>query len=142
MFDVNLRQNFFSADIIRGSLRHANAMKLNHEEVPIVKELLAITEREDLLFCRSLMQRFDLKLICITRGAKGSLLCDRREVHEHAGYPVKVKNTVGAGDAFTAALIHGYLRQWTLAEMNDSANRMGAWVASHEGAMPESPTPD
>jgi fructokinase len=140
MFDVNLRQNFFSADIIRESLQRANAMKLNHEEVPIVKGLLAMTEREDLRFCRSLMERFDLKLICITRGAKGSLLCDRRDVHEHAGYPVKVKNTVGAGDAFTAALIHGYLRQWTLAEMNDSANRMGAWVASHEGAMPESPT--
>jgi fructokinase len=140
MFDVNLRQNCFSADIIRESLQRANAMKLNHEEVPIVEELLAMTEREDLLFCRSLMERFDLKLVCITRGAKGSLLCDRRDVHEHAGYPVKVKNTVGAGDAFTAALIHEYLRQRTLADMNDTANRMGAWVASHEGAMPESPT--
>jgi fructokinase len=140
MFDVNLRQNFFSAEIICQSLQRANAMKLNHEEVPIVKELLSMTEREDLLFCRSLMERFDLKLVCITRGAKGSLLCDRRDVHEHAGYPVKVKNTVGAGDAFTAALIHEYLRQRTLADMNDTANRMGAWVASHEGAMPESPT--
>jgi fructokinase len=85
------------------------------------------------------MGRFDLRLICITRGAKGSLLCDRRDVHEHAGYRVKVKNTVGAGDAFTAALIHEYLRQRTLAEMNDTANRMGAWVASHSDAMPESP---
>jgi fructokinase len=139
MLDVNLRQKFFSAEIICESLRRANAMKLNHEEVPIVKELLAISEREDLLFCRSLMERFDLKLICITRGAKGSLLCDRRDVHEHAGYPVKVKNTVGAGDAFTAALIHEYLQQRTLAEMNDTANRMGAWVASSADAMPQSP---
>jgi fructokinase len=139
MFDVNLRQEFFSAEIICQSLRRANAMKLNHEEVPRVKEFLAMDERDDILFCRNVMERFDLKLICITRGAGGSLLCDRREVHEHAGYRVKVKNTVGAGDAFTAALVHQYLRQRTLAEMNDTANRMGAWVASHAGAMPESP---
>jgi len=139
MFDVNLRQKFFSADIICQSLQRSNAMKLNHEEVPRVKELLAMTEHDDISFCRSLMERFDVKLICITRGAKGSLLCDRREVHEHAGYRVKVKNTVGAGDAFTAALVHQYLRQRSLAEMNDTANRMGAWVASHSGAMPQAP---
>jgi fructokinase len=106
MFDVNLRQEFFSADIIFQSLQRANAMKLNHEEVPIVKELLAMTEQDDILFGRSLMERFDLKLICITRGAGGSLLCDRQDVDEHSGYRVKVKNTVGAGDAFTAGLVH------------------------------------
>lgn len=139
MFDVNLRQQFFSVEIICQSLQRANAMKLNHEEVPRVKELLAMTEPDDLLFCRSLMERFDLQLICITRGAKGSLLCDRRDIHEHPGYRVKVKNTVGAGDAFTAALVHQYLRRRTLAEMNDTANRMGAWVAAHSDAMPRSP---
>lgn len=139
MFDVNLRQEFFSAEIICQSLHRANAMKLNHEEVPRVRELLAITERDDISFCRNIMERFNLKLICITRGEKGSLLCDRRDVHEHAGYRVKVKNTVGAGDAFTAALVHGYLQQRTLAEMNDVANRMGAWVASHSDAMPRNP---
>src|ERR1700760_3517583 len=73
MFDVNLRQEFFSAEIICQSLQRANAMKLNHEEVPRVRELLAITERDDISFCRNIMERFDLNLICITRGAKGSL---------------------------------------------------------------------
>jgi fructokinase len=139
MFDINLRQQFFSAEIVRQSLQHANAMKLNHEEVPRVKQLLSVSANDDILFCRSLMERFDLKLICITRGANGSLLCDRHDVHEHAGYRVKVENTVGAGDAFTAALVHEYLRKRTLAEMNDTANRMGAWVASHSDAMPASP---
>lgn len=139
MYDVNLRQNFFSAEIILQSLQRANAMKLNHEEVPRVKELLGMDEEDDILFCRSLIGSFDLKLICITRGAAGSLLCDRHDAHEHAGYRVKVKNTVGAGDAFTAALVHEYLRHRNLAEMNDTANRMGAWVASHLGAMPQSP---
>jgi fructokinase len=139
MFDVNLRQEFYSKEIICQSLKRANAMKLNHDEVPRVKELLALTERDDILFCRGLIERFDLKLVCVTRGAKGSLLCDRGDIHEHAGYRVKVKDTIGAGDAFTAALIHEHLRGRTLAEMNDTANRMGAWVASHSGAMPESP---
>jgi fructokinase len=139
IFDVNLRQQFFSAEIIWQSLQRANAMKLSHEEVPRLKQLLGVTENDDISFCRSLMQRFDVKLICITRGANGSLLCDGRDVHEHAGYRVKVENTVGAGDAFTAALVHEYLRQRTLAEMNDTANRMGAWVASQSAAMPASP---
>jgi fructokinase len=140
MFDVNLRQDFFSEEIICQSLQRANALKLNHEEVPRVKQLLNVTGSDDIIFCRSLMERFDLKLICITRGAKGSLLCDRKDVHEHAGYRVKVEDTVGAGDAFTAGLVHEYLHKRTLAEMNDTANRMGAWVASSSGAMPAAPT--
>jgi fructokinase len=100
---------------------------------------LALLESDDILFCQNLMQRFELKLICITRGANGSLLCGRSDVHEHRGYRVKVKDTIGAGDAFTAALVHEYLRDRPLAEMNETANRMGAWVASHSGAMPQSP---
>jgi fructokinase len=139
IFDVNLRQNFYSADIVCQSLKCANAMKLNHEEVPRVKELLGMSEDDDLWFCRRLIKHFQLKLICITRGPNGSLLCDQRDADEHPGFRVKVKDTIGSGDAFTAALVHEYLRQRPLAEMNDAANRMGAWVASYSGAMPQSP---
>lgn len=139
IFDVNLRQKFFSAEVISESLQHADGMKLNHEEVPRVKELLAMDEAEDVSFCRNLMQRFELKLICITRGANGSLLCDSHGTDEHSGYQVKVKDTIGSGDAFTAALVHEYLRERPLSEMNEAANRMGAWVASHSGGMPQSP---
>jgi fructokinase len=139
IFDVNLRQNFYSADIICESLKRANTVKLNHEELPRVRELLSMNTDGEVSFCRDLMERFDLKLICITRGANGSLLCDRHGAHEQAGLRVKVKDTIGAGDAFTAALVHEYLRKRGLAEMNEAANRMGAWVASHAGAMPQSP---
>ena len=69
------------------------------------------------------------------------MLCDQRVAHEHPGFRVKVKDTIGAGDAFTAALVHEYLRDRGLAEMNEAANRMGAWVASHSGAMPQGPAP-
>ncbi len=139
IFDVNLRQAFYSAEVICESLRRANTVKLNHEEVPKIRELLNIIAADDVSFCRSLMERFDLDLICITRGANGSLLCDRHQAHEHSGLRVKVKDTIGAGDAFTAALVHEYLRHHGLAEMNEAANRMGAWVASHSGAMPQGP---
>lgn len=137
--DVNLRQNFYSAEIIRESLERANAVKLNHEEVPRVKELLNMSDGSDLLFCQSLMRRFELRWVCVTRGANGSLLCSPQGTEEHSGYRVKVKDTIGSGDAFTAALVHEYLRDRPLAEMNETANRMGAWVASRAGAMPQSP---
>jgi fructokinase len=139
VFDVNLRQRFYSAEIICESLERANAVKLNHEEVPRVRELLAMHEGTDVSFCRGLMERFDLGLICITRGANGSLLCDKHNTHEHPGFRVRVKDTIGAGDAFTSALVHEYLHGRPLAEMNEGANRMGAWVASHSGAMPQTP---
>ena len=139
IFDVNLRQCFYSAEVICESLKCANAVKLNHEEVPRVRELLGRNDAGDVSFCRGLVERFDLKLICITRGANGSLLSDKHTRQEHPGFRVKVQDTIGAGDAFTAALVHEYLRERPLAEMNETANRMGAWVASHSGAMPQIP---
>jgi fructokinase len=139
VFDVNLRQSFFSADVIRDSVKRANVVKLNHEELPRVAELLAIENGVGVAFCRELFQKFDLQLVCVTRGANGSLLCDRNSTDEHPGFRVQIRDTVGAGDAFTAALVHGLLRQSPLVEINDLANRMGAWVASCSGAMPPPP---
>jgi fructokinase len=139
IFDVNLRQSFYSAEIVSKSLRRANVVKLNQDEFPRVGELLAISSNDALIFCRELVQEFDLQLVCVTRGANGSLLCDRHNADEHPGFPVEIEDTVGAGDAFTAALVHGLLRQFPLPEMNDLANRMGAWVASCSGAMPPVP---
>jgi fructokinase len=136
VFDVNLRQAFYSVEIIRESMKRANVVKLSHEEWPRVRELLAIESSDALAFCRELQQKFDLQLVCITRGANGSLLCDRDQTDEHPGFRVQIKDTVGSGDAFTAALVHGLLRETPLAETNDLANRMGAWVASCSGAMP------
>ena len=139
VFDVNLRQSFYSAEIIKESVKRANVVKLNHEELPWVRELLAIDSSEGLGFCREMQQKFELQLVCVTRGANGSLLCDRDNADEHVGFRVQVKDTVGAGDAFTAALVHELLCGARLAKMNDLANRVGAWVASCWGAMPRVP---
>jgi fructokinase len=83
-----------------------------------------------------LLSLHDLKLVCVTRGDSGSLLVTRDEYNEHPGFRVKVADTVGAGDAFTAALVHGYLRRTPLAHINERANRVGAWVARQSGATP------
>jgi fructokinase len=80
-----------------------------------------------------------LQLVAITRGANGSLLVNREEWHEHPGLPVKVADTIGAGDAFTAAMTHYILRGTDLAILNEAGNRWGSWIASHAGAMPALP---
>jgi fructokinase len=139
VFDVNLRQTSYSFEIISESMVRANVVKLNHEEVPRVRELLGINAFDALSFCKEVIEKFRLRLICITRGSNGSLLCNQTSAHEHPGFHVQVKDTIGAGDAFTAALVHEHLRGRSLAEMNDSANRLGAWVASNSGAMPSVP---
>jgi fructokinase len=139
VFDVNLRQQFYSAPILKNSMMPGSIVKLSDEEWPRVKVLLGLPENDIRLFCREIIQRFNLRLVCITRGQNGSVLVDSADMNEHPGFRVQVKDAVGAGDAFTAGLVYEFLRGSSLAMMNDTANRMGAWVASCEGGMPEPP---
>jgi fructokinase len=136
IFDVNLRQNFYSRQVLAESMRLATIVKLNHEELPKIIHLFEIASHGEMDSARRLLSIHDLKLVCITRGDGGSLLISDNECSEHAGIKVKVADTVGAGDAFTAAMVHGYLRGSSLAEINETANRVGAWVASQSGATP------
>lgn len=136
VFDVNLRQSFYSAELLKESLACANAVKLNDQELPVIAGLLGISEGE---FCHVVLEMFDLRFICVTRGEKGSVLVGPDGTHDHPGFRVTVKDTVGAGDAFTAGLVHERLRGTSLGEMNETANRLGAWVASCAGAMPGPP---
>jgi len=140
IFDVNLRQSYFSGDLLRDSARHATILKLNHEEFPRFLDLLRCPlkgcERSDIFAARWLCRELGIRLVCITRGPAGSALVTAESHHEHPGFSVKIADTVGAGDAFTAALVHHALRGSSLAAMNAAANRMGAWLASQEGAMP------
>ncbi|HVW79259.1 MAG TPA: carbohydrate kinase [Alloacidobacterium sp.] len=142
VFDVNLRSPFYSGSIIRESLHRATLVKLNEIEMPIVMSLLGIRENAgsdetSLLQCaRLLLDMFPPQLICITMGSQGSLLVNRTEHHRHHGIKTKIADTVGAGDAFTAALVRGYLQNEPLAVLNESGNRWGSWVASQHGAMP------
>ncbi len=136
VFDVNLRQNFYSKAVIEQSMNLATIVKLNHEELPKIMHLFEMKNDEPQDSARRLLSAFDLKLVCVTRGTGGSLLVSTEECSQHPGFKVKVADTVGAGDAFTAALVNGYVRGEALAEINENANRVGAWIASQSGGMP------
>jgi fructokinase len=136
VFDVNLRQSFYTTQVLAESMKLATIVKLNHEELPKIVRLFEWDNRGEEESTRRLLSLYDLKLVCVTRGTGGSLLVSADECNEHPGFRVKVADTVGAGDAFTAALVHGYLRGTSLAQVNESANRVGAWVASQDGATP------
>ena len=136
VFDVNLRQNFYTKEILSNSIERARIAKLNHDEVPRVMQLLGLEPGDDESSAQRLLSLYDLELVCVTRGPAGSLLVGRDACCQHPGFPVKVADTIGAGDAFTAALVHEFLRRSSLEHMNAVANRIGAWVASEAGAMP------
>jgi fructokinase len=140
VFDVNLRQRFFTREILRHSMEVADIVKLNHEELPRIMQMLELPHGDERSSAAGLASLHNLKMVCITRGDGGSLLAtsDGR-LAEHPGYRVKVADTVGSGDAFTAALVYEYLRGSSLEQMSDTANRVGAWVASQVGGMPPSP---
>jgi len=144
VFDVNLRPPFYTSEVIEESLELASVFKMNDAEVPLVLSLLGLDvpglSHADGLqrAAEQVLKEFpELRLVAITRGGNGSLLVSRDEVNEHPGVPVKVADTIGAGDAFTAAMTHYLLRGASLAVLNEAGNRWGSWVASQSGAMPE-----
>lgn len=139
VFDINLRQPHYSVETVQTSLELADIVKLNDEELPKLAKMVDIDVADEISFCRELIRRFNLELICITSGANGSLLVTEDDSDKHPGFQVAVQDTVGAGDAFTAGLVHEYLRGGSVPAMNDRGNRMGAWVASSRGAMPQAP---
>ena len=145
IFDVNLRAPHYSAAVVQSSLEQTTVLKMNESEIPEILHLLGLGAGDDigaealLTAARKLLTHFPVKLVCVTMGGSGSLLVTPGQHHHHPGIPIQVVDTVGAGDAFTAALTHYYLRGASLAVMNEAGNRWGSWVASQAGAMPPLP---
>jgi fructokinase len=138
VFDINLRQKFFSREIIEQSLRLANVLKLNDSELPILADLFDLGKSPcDQI--EQLAKGFDLRLVALTRGPQGSLLFREGRWSEQAPHPVEVVDTVGAGDAFTAALVMGLLLEMKLDEMHAWAAEIARHVCSHAGATPAIP---
>lgn len=136
VFDVNLRQSYYTAEIIAESMHLADIVKLNHDELPKLAILLEISNKDEKAAAKRLIRDYGLKVVCITRGSSGSLLVQGDDISEHPGFRVRVADTVGSGDAFTAGMVHEYLHGAPLDLMNEVANLVGAWVASEIGAMP------
>jgi fructokinase len=142
VLDVNLRQHYFTPPILETSLSIANVVKLNEEELSSISSILpdhlggaeSTDER-----AAALVQFFSLKVLALTRGARGTVLYSSGRRLE--GEPVAASITgeaddVGAGDACCAGLIYGLLQDWTWEQTLDLANRMGAYVASQPGGAP------
>jgi fructokinase len=146
IFDVNLRPPFVSAEIIEESLELATVVKMNDDELPKVLRLLglpgadAVGDPALLPGAQRLLIEFPaLQIVAVTRGGRGSLLVGRDEWDDHPGFPVKLADGIGAGDAYTAALTHYLLRGAPLNRLNEAGNRWGGWIASQSGAMPMLP---
>ncbi len=139
LFDVNLRQRYYDADMLTDSMRLANAVKLNDEELPVVVQLCGQSETQPVAQLRALCGRFDLRLAALTRGPCGSVLVTPDRVCESPAAPPTVADTVGAGDAFTAALLIGLLAERSLDEVSRRANAVAAYVCSQPGATPPIP---
>ncbi|MFI3291439.1 MAG: carbohydrate kinase [Opitutales bacterium] len=135
IFDINLRQNFYSKELIAESLELANILKLSDDELPVLAELYELNgdSQEQL---KSLREKFDLDIIIYSRGAKGSVLLSKDEISEHSGCEGKAINSVGAGDSFTATFCMDYLAKKPLDEINEHANQVATFVCMQETATP------
>ena len=138
IFDVNLRQSYFSKEQIEDSLRLASILKLSDEELPVLAGYFGL--RGDVMDqLNELRGRFDLKLVAYTRGPDGSVLVRGDEVDVAPGVESLAVDSVGAGDSFTASLCMGVLKGWPLSRVNVFANRVASFVCSQKGATPVLP---
>jgi fructokinase len=134
ILDLNLRPPFIDAEVVRVAVEQASILKLNDDEAAALPGLLGIPDSRDAL--RRIADAFEIERIYITRGPDGCAAVDERGVIERPAPRVTVADTVGAGDAFTAALIDGELRGLEVGDIAENACAVGAYVASQAGATP------
>jgi fructokinase len=139
--DLNLRPPHYSVEVVRDSLTRCHLLKLNGDELCLVRGMLGRDGLDEDDFLLHLLDVYEIELVCVTLGARGCILRTLEERIAAPGYPCRVVDTVGSGDAFTAALVVKYLAGWPLAEVADFANLVGAYVATQHGATPPI-TPD
>jgi fructokinase len=142
VYDVNLRQDYYRREWVEQSLEDAVLVKLNEHEATVLGAMLEFgriesDETESLAgFARRLAERYELRGVCVTRAECGCVVVSGDESAEVPGRPIELADAVGAGDAFTAALIYASLNNWPLTAAARFANTVGGLVASRNGAMP------
>jgi fructokinase len=135
VFDINLRPPYYDTAILAKSLELANIIKMNVEEAIIVGEMFNWGSDAQVIV-KQLLKKFNFQLIAITYGEEGSRLFTPGKESFMKVNAVKISDTIGAGDSFTAALITGWLNQFPLAEIHTLATNLSAYVCTQRGAMP------
>ena len=139
VFDINLRQQFYTLEIIEASCRRANVLKINDEELVLVSEMLRLGAGSPEVLCRSLMERYGLRILVLTCGANGSYVFTPVETSYRVTPKVQVADTVGAGDSFTATLVGELLRNTPVGVAHEHAVEVAAYVCTQQGAMADWP---
>ncbi len=140
VFDVNLRQGFFTKEILDQSMAKCNVLKINDEELIVISRLLGYPGTDLRSTCRDLLDRYHLRMLILTCGVNGSHIFTPGNVSYRATPQVEVVDTVGAGDSFTAAFVASIIRGESVAEAHKRAVEVSAYVCTQAGAMPTLPT--
>ena len=139
VFDINLRQHFYTKEIIEQSLQRCNILKINDEELDVIDRMLDLSSPETEGKCRLVMERYNLRMLVLTCGTNGSYVF----THDHTSFletpKVEVADTVGAGDSFTGAFVASILDGKSVAEAHNMAVKVSAYVCTQSGAMPVLP---
>lgn len=139
IFDINLRQHFYSKKLIEESLELADILKINDDEILIVAELFGWEKLNEKDICIELLKKYDLNIVILTKGAEGSFVYNHKESSFHPTPKVHVADTVGAGDSFTAAFLASYLHNGSIVDAHQLAVEISAYVCTQHGAMPALP---
>ena len=137
-FDINIRQHFYSKVLIEESLQVANVLKINDEELLLVRPMFGL-EGSDEEVCRWFMTRYDLRYVILTAGADYSTIYSRTESSTLPTPKVEVADTVGAGDSFSGSFVASILAGKTLREAHERAVKVAAFVCTQSGAWPTYP---
>lgn len=135
VFDINLRPPFFGRETIEAGLKYASVVKMNDAELPRVAAIMDLNGDSADAQMRQMVEKFGVTVL-ITCGQRGAMAADGAQLARHAGFAVAVRDTIGAGDAFTAAATSCLLRRMSLERTLEIANRWASWVATQAGGMP------
>jgi fructokinase len=139
IFDINLRQHFYSKEIIETSLSHCNILKINDDEVLTVAGLFGYAGLPEQEICLRLLQEYDLNMVVETKGAVGSYVLTPDKVSYMDTPKVHVADTVGAGDSFTGSFVAALLNGESVCNAHKLAVEVSAYVCTQHGAMPKLP---
>lgn len=135
VYDINLRQKYYNADLISKSLFSSNVFKINDDEIELFKHLFKMDGNEVVL-SQKIMKSYSIEYLALTKGVNGSYLFWKDEISFMPTPVVDVEDTIGAGDSFTSALVMGILNNLSLNEIHRKAVEISAFVCTQKGATP------